>query len=88
MALTKNDKKEMVALISDAINDVVVPALEKMEERLNENLASKEDVQDLASKVVSLDRKFDAQQDRQDRHNTRIKELEKIHPKNTHLTVI
>lgn len=84
MALTKKDKKGMVALIADAINDVVVPALENMETRL----ASKEDIRDLASKIDSLDRKFDSQQERQDRHNDRIEKLEKIHPQGKHLATI
>jgi hypothetical protein len=88
MTLTSNDKKEMVGLIAETINDVVVPALEKMEERLNENLSSKEDVRNLAFKVDALGRKFDSQQERLDRQNTRLEKLEKIHPQNSHSQVV
>lgn len=69
--MIKKDKDEFVELIGDALNDVVIPALEDMEERLINKLASKEELQEvkqeLGMQIDSLDRKFDAQQNRLDR---------------------
>ena len=69
--MIKKDKEEFVKLISDALNDVVIPALEDMEDRLTTKLASKEELQEvkqeLSMQIDSLDRKFDAQQNRLDR---------------------
>jgi len=83
--MNKTDKDEFIKLIADSFQEVMIPALEGMEERLKEELASKEDLLELSSKVDSLDRKFDAQQIRLDRHNTRIEKLEDIHPQGKHL---
>lgn len=75
--MNKKDKDEFTKLIGDALNDVMVPALESMEERLRNELASKKDLKELSLKVDSLDRKFDVQQERLDRHDKRISVLEK-----------
>lgn len=82
--MNKKDKEEFVGLIAEAIDKVVVPALDAMESRLTETLASKEDVREVGMKVDSLDRKFDAQQSRLDRHNLRIEKLEEIHQEGKH----
>ncbi|KKU23245.1 MAG: hypothetical protein UX36_C0007G0009 [Microgenomates group bacterium GW2011_GWC1_46_15] len=59
-----------------SFKEVVLPALEDMEERL----ASKKDLEkvrkDLGGQIDSLDRKFDAVQDRLDNHGKRIQKLE------------
>ena len=47
--------------------------------RLRLELASKKDLKNLEMKVDSLDKKFDASQDRHDRHDERIGKLEDIH---------
>ena len=87
--MNKTDKDEFIKLIGDSFQEVMIPALEGMEERLKEELASKEDLKnvskELSMRIDSLDRKFDAQQDRLDRHDARIKKLEKIHPQGKHL---
>ena len=90
MTLIKNkkDKDEFVNLISDAFQQVMVPALDNTITALKDELASKEDIKELGMKIDSLDRKFEAQQIRQDRHNTRLEALEKIHPQGKHLAVI
>lgn len=79
MSMDKKDKDEMVVLITDALNDVMIPALENMEERLRNDLASKDDLKEvkveLISHIDSLERKFDAQQNRLDRHGKDIKFL-------------
>ena len=69
--MIKEDKDEFVKLISDALNDVVIPALEDMEDRLTNKLASKQELQEvkqeLSMQIDSLDRKFNAQQNRLDK---------------------
>lgn len=74
--MNKKDKDEFTNLISDALNDVVVPAFDAMETRLKEELASKEDLRKVEKRLSgvestldSLDRKFDAQQDRLDKYS-------------------
>lgn len=81
-------KEEFTGLITDALNDVMIPAMEDMEERLGGRISKVEgrltNVEDRLTyveiKVDSLDRKFDAQQNRLDRHDSRIAKLERIHP--------
>ncbi len=81
--MNKKDKDEFSMIVTDALNDVMIPALESLETRLTDKLASKEDVEDITMKVDSLDRKFDAQQNRLDQqgkqiedHNERIQVFE------------
>ena len=81
---SKEDKEEFTTLITDIFKDVMIPALDAMEGRL----ASKKDLSDLSMQVQALDRKFDAQQERQDRHNARIENLEEIHPQGRHLATV
>ncbi len=64
--MNKKDKEEVHKIVADAVHEVVIPALESMEERLTGKMATKKDID-------RLERKFDAQQDRLDRHG---KELE------------
>lgn len=77
MALTKADENKITEIVANAINDVVIPALDDMEGRL----ASKEDLEKFKKETMmefdSLNRKFDAQQDRLDKHNGRIEKVEK-----------
>ena len=84
-------KEEFITLIAQGLNDVMIPALENMEARLKEDLASKEDLQKVEQKlsrhIDSLARKFDAQQDRLDKHNQRIEILERLHPQGRHQLV-
>lgn len=60
-----------------SFKEVVLPALEDMETRLKEEIASKEDVEELKKGMDTLNRKFDAQQDRLDRHGKSIEKLER-----------
>ena len=41
--MNMKDKDEVTKIVTDALNDVVIPAIEGVEERLTEKLASKED---------------------------------------------
>lgn len=70
--MDKKTKGEFVKLISQGFQEVMIPTLEDMEERL----ASKKEVKELGVKIDSLDRKFDAQQNRLDGHDKRITKLE------------
>ncbi len=74
--MNKKDKDEFTMLVTDALNDVMIPALESLETRLTDKLASKEDAEDIKMKVDSLDRKFDAQQNRLDRQGKQIEDHE------------
>ena len=62
--MNMKDKDEVTKIVTDALNDVVIPAIEGVEERLTEKLASTEDLQkakhDLESQIDTLDRKFDS----------------------------
>lgn len=83
--MNQKDKTEFTQLISEALNDVLVPALEDVEGRINKKIdvlqgdvvILKEDVGELKMSVDSLSRKFDSQQDRLDGHEVRISTLEK-----------
>ena len=67
--VNKKDKEEVHKIVANAVHEVVIPALESMEERLTEKMATKEDID-------RLERKLDTQQDRLDRHGERIQVLE------------
>lgn len=58
----------MVEVMSEALTEVVIPAMEDMEKRLRNDLASKEDVGELKLNVERVERKLDAFQNRLDRH--------------------
>ncbi len=74
--MNKKDRNEFTMIVTDALNDVMIPALESLETRLTDKLASKEDAEDIKMKVDSLDRKFDAQQNRLDRQGKQIEDHE------------
>ena len=74
--MNKKDRNEFTMIVTDALNDVMIPALESLETRLTDKLASKEDVEDVKMKVDSLDRKFDAQQNRSDRQGKQMEDYE------------
>lgn len=79
---TEEDKKEFIELISDAFQQVMISALDNMEYRIKTELG--ETIKSLSIQVDSLNRKFDAMQSRFDKHNERIKVLEKIHSNGAH----
>jgi hypothetical protein len=72
--MNKKDKDEFAMIVTDALNDVMIPALESLETRLTDKLASKENMEDIKVKVDSLDRKFDAQQNRLDRQGKQMED--------------
>jgi hypothetical protein len=83
--MDKKQKDEFISIVNQGFQEVMIPALENMEERLKNDLASKGNLKDLSAQISSLDRKFEAQQDRLDRHGKqiedhtkRIKSLERV----------
>lgn len=74
--MNKKDKEEMTKLITDALNDVVIPAIEDSETRVRKDMATKRDIADVRSDIDTLSRKFDAQQSRLDRHGKDIEQLQ------------
>lgn len=64
--MNKKDKVEILELFGDAFREVVLPVLED----INEKMATKEDID-------RLERKYDAQQERLDRHGKIIEKHEK-----------
>jgi hypothetical protein len=63
--MNKKDKDEVHKIVADAVHEVVIPALEDMEERL----ASKQDID-------RLERKLDAHTKRMDRHGKQLENHE------------
>jgi hypothetical protein len=72
-------KKDVENIVVETINEVVIPGMDNMAEDIKS---------DLGMKIDSLGRKFDSQQERQDRLNARIEKLEKIHSGNAHIAAI
>jgi hypothetical protein len=75
--MVKNIKDKIVteSVLKDAV-DTILKGMDNLYDRFKEDFASKEDSKELGTKIDSLDRKFDAQQTRLDRHDKRITRLE------------
>lgn len=75
--MVKNTKDKFVTegFLKDAV-DTILDGMDNLYDRMREEFASKNDVKELSIKIDSLDRKFDAQQIRLDRHDKRIINLE------------
>lgn len=71
--MNKKDKEEIQTLFNETLNENIVPVLEKLDKR---TAKMEKDIQGLQVDVDSLNRKFDAQQVRLDRHDKRIQVLE------------
>lgn len=70
--MTKNQKEEMLGVFAEGFHDIVVPELEKINGRLN---TIEEDLKGVKMTTESLDKKFEAQQNRLDRHGKDIEAL-------------
>ena len=75
MVKSAKDKVVTESVLKDAV-DTILGGMDNLYNRIKEDFASKEDVKELGMKIDSLDRKFDAQQIRLDRHDKRITKLE------------
>lgn len=81
--MDKKQKDEFINIVNQGFQEVMIPALESMEERMMNSFASS--TKDLSAQINTLDRKFEAQQNRLDRqgkqiedHTKRIKNLERV----------
>lgn len=72
-------RKDVEDVVLDIVDKVVIPGMDNMAEDIKG---------DLGSRIESMGRKFDAQQNRQDLHDKRLKNLESIHPKGGHVAAI
>ncbi len=77
--MANKSEDQQAEFFAKSFREVVIPVLEDMEERL----ASKKDLEVINKSLTgvegtldSLDRKFDAQQERLDRHDKRISHVE------------
>jgi hypothetical protein len=79
MVNNTKDKIATESVLKDAV-DAILGGMDNLYEKMKADFASKKDVeaikQDLGVKIDSLDRKFDAQQSRLDRHDKRVTNLE------------
>jgi len=60
--MNKKDKNEFTMIVTDALNDVMIPALESLETRLTDKLASKEDLDRVERKIVAATNRMDRHQ--------------------------
>lgn len=72
MSMNKKQKDDMLKVFAEGFHGVVVPELEKIDGKLD---TGGEDLKEVKMAVDSLDRKFDAQQTRLDRHGKDIEFL-------------
>ena len=76
--MNKKQKGEMLEVFADGFHEVVAPILENIQERIitiESKMATKDDAKELSAQIDSLDRKFEAQQDRLDRQGKDIDTL-------------
>jgi len=82
--MVKSVKGKVVteSVLKDAV-DTILSGMDNLYDRMKEDFASKKDLEEVKerlggveSTLNSLDRKFDAQQTRLDRHDKRITKLE------------
>ncbi len=78
--MTDQDKKEIIDLFNQGIEEVILPAIEKLASKDDlKKLESsiKEDIQDIQTQLDSIERKVDANQLRSDKHGQDIEKLKK-----------
>lgn len=75
MALTKEDKKEIVGLMSEAIEVLVLPHIDEIQKDIKE---IKGDIQDLQRTTNRIEMRQIAEAERVDDCEIRISKLEKV----------
>jgi hypothetical protein len=75
MALSKEDKKEIVGLMSEAIEILVLPKFDEIDRRFDKIEEDVTDVQVTLNRMEILQR---AELNRVDNHEVRISKLEKV----------
>lgn len=84
--MTAISEEKLGKYFAKSFKEVVLPVLEDMDKKLTgvaSNMATKKDLNEIENRLTdvekgvdSLNRKFDAQQDRLDRHGKSIEKLE------------
>ena len=75
MALTKEDKKDMIMIVNGAIETLILPRFDDIENRLDK---VEEDLQDVKHTVNRIETLQMAELNRVDDHEIRIGKLEKV----------
>jgi len=75
MALTKEDKKEIVGLMSEAIEVLVLPKFDEIDRRFDKIEEDVSDVQRTLNRMETLQR---SELNRTNNHEVRISKLEKV----------
>jgi len=74
--MNKKDKDEFTTIVTDALNDVMIPALESLETRLTDKLASKEDLDRVERKIIAATNRMDRHGKQIEDYGERIQTLE------------
>ncbi|MFA6073884.1 MAG: hypothetical protein WC758_07255 [Candidatus Woesearchaeota archaeon] len=78
--MTKKDKKEIIDLFNQGIEEVILPALDKLASKADLNnleITLKDDIQDIQTQLDSIERKVEANQLRSDQHGQDIEKIKK-----------
>ena len=78
--MTQKDKKEIIDLFNQGIEEVILPAIEKLaskEDLKNLEITLKDDIQDLQTQLDSIERKVEANQLRSDDQGKDIDKIKK-----------
>lgn len=78
--MTQKDKKEIIDLFNQGIEEVILPAIEKLaskEDLKNLEITLKDDIQDLQTQLDSIERKVEANQLRSDDQEKDIDKIKK-----------
>jgi hypothetical protein len=78
--MTQKDKKEIIDLFNQGIEEVILPAIEKLaskEDLKNLEITLKDDIQDLQTQLDSIERKVEANLLRSDDQGKDIDKIKK-----------
>ncbi len=80
--MTQKDKKEIIDLFNQVIEEVILPALENLATKediksIRDEITTKDDVQDLQTQLDSIERKVEANQLRSDDQGKDIDKIKK-----------
>lgn len=78
--MTQKDKKEIIDLFNQGIEEVILPALDKLaskEDLKNLETVLKDDIQDIQTQLDSIERKVEANQLRSDDQGKDIDKIKK-----------
>lgn len=70
--MNKSDEDKVYKIVANALNDVMIPAMEDMENRINKKF----ELTASSADIDRVERKIDAQQDHMDDHDIELKDHE------------